>query len=37
MQDHYSPYATIASLNLWAIHGACKEQVDYAPKTKTQK
>ncbi|MFP3155779.1 DNA-3-methyladenine glycosylase [Lachnospiraceae bacterium ZAX-1] len=34
----YTPYATIASLYLWAIAGgACANLVDYAPKTKAQK
>ena len=34
----YSPYATIASLYLWAIAGgACPELVDHAPKTGAQK
>ncbi|EHQ89794.1 DNA-3-methyladenine glycosylase family protein [Desulfosporosinus youngiae] len=34
----YSPYATVASLYLWAIAGgACAELVDYAPKTEARK
>jgi 3-methyladenine DNA glycosylase/8-oxoguanine DNA glycosylase len=34
----YSPYATVASLYLWAIAGgACPELVDHAPKTEAQK
>ncbi len=34
----YSPYATVASLYLWAIAGgACPGLVDYAPKTKAKK
>lgn len=34
----YSPYATVASLYLWAIAGgACDGLVDYAPKTDAQK
>ena len=34
----YSPYATVASLYLWAIAGgACPEFVDYAPKAKALK
>lgn len=34
----YSPYATIASLYLWAIAGgACEGLVDCAPKTEAQK
>lgn len=34
----YAPYATIASIYLWAIAGgACKDLHDYAPKTKSKK
>ncbi len=34
----YSPYATVASLYLWAIAGgACAGFIDYAPKTSAQK
>lgn len=34
----YSPYATVASLYLWAIAGgAIPEMIDYAPKKKIQK
>jgi 3-methyladenine DNA glycosylase/8-oxoguanine DNA glycosylase len=34
----YSPYATVASLYLWAIAGgACPDLVDHAPKTEAQK
>jgi len=33
----YSPYATVASLYLWAIAGGACEMKDYAPKTEAQK
>lgn len=37
-KKRYSPYATVASLYLWEIaSGACKNLVDYAPITESQK
>ena len=37
-KKRYSPYATVASLYLWAIAGgACPNLVDHAPKTEAQK
>ena len=33
----YSPYATVASLYLWAIAGGACSMKDYAPKTEAQK
>ena len=36
-KHRYSPYATVASLYLWAIAGGACEMKDYAPKTKAQK